>query len=295
MPATSVSEQSTCSDEGMFSSGSARNSYDAISTPTSILPGRAMPATSASGPLQGKKMSRGGGRPVNDRPGKKRREMLVVKKGGIAQYTLTKNNQIKTAAAKKFLDGIPARRKDSLGTEVHPHLGVKTFTVSKDERILMAGAVFNHTKKPIVEFRKWMCDFGWRAATSEDTTTYTFDLQGYNDTAYRLTSGGRNAGGRPNLKFKPEATDDADKECPDAGDAVAGKKRKRFSQAEDDSTETEFGTPPLPPPLSQEQHEQGEENEHDLFAANGYDLDLFAGVGLCTQQELDRLWELEFG
>ena len=142
--------------------------------------------------------------------------------------------------------------------------------------------MFYHTKNPIVEFRKWMCDFGMRAATSEDTTTYTFDLQGYNDTAYRLTSGGRNAGGRPNLKYttipatpspvalmktdaamrqtgasqtsnatpampiKPEATNDADKECPDAGDTVAGKKRKRFSQAEDDSTETEFGTPPPP-------------------------------------------------
>jgi hypothetical protein len=95
-----------------------------------------------------------------------------------------------------------------MGGGGHPVLGIDTISLADGKYEELVTRVFGHVKHPVKEFRKLLCELGLRAsgsASKTGTRTLTFDIDGWNQNGYRLTSQGRRRGPKPSINYIPAA------------------------------------------------------------------------------------------
>jgi hypothetical protein len=150
--------------------------------------------------------SRGGGRKPAQAT-EATREISVFTVGGRAQWQLTQGYAAK-------VDVIRAHLGTSVVGGGHPVLGIDTISLADDEYEELVTKVFGHVQHPVKEFRKLLCELGMRASGSTSKTgarTLTFDIDGWNQNGYRLTSQGRRRGPKPRINYIPAACVETDK------------------------------------------------------------------------------------
>ena len=140
--------------------------------------------------------SRGGGRKPAQAT-EATREISVFTVGGRAQWQLTQGYAAK-------VDVIRAHLGTSVVGGGHPVLGIDTISLADGEYEELVTKVFGHVQHPVKEFRKLLCELGLRASGSTSKTgarTLTFDIDGWNQNGYRLTSQGRRRGPKPSINY----------------------------------------------------------------------------------------------